>query len=65
MIPQHEQFGEEGEDGKEQAEQDNEIGEPDNTSLLGGAGTPVTNIGMTYYAAQVAPIILNTMSTGR
>ena len=65
MIPQHEQFGEDGEDGKQQAEQDNEIGEPDNASLLGGAGTPVTNIGMTYYAAQVAPIILNTMSTGR
>jgi hypothetical protein len=59
-------FGEEGEEtGKEQAEYDNSIGEPDNTSLLGGAGTPITNIGMTYYAAQVAPIILNTMNTGR
>ena len=66
MIPKHEMYGEEGDEtGKEQAEYDNSIGEADNTSLLGGAGTPITNIGMTYYAAQVAPVILNTMNTGR
>jgi hypothetical protein len=66
MIPKHEMYGEEGDEtGKEQAEYDNSVGQPDNTSILGGAGTPVTNVGMTYYAAQVAPVILNTMSIGR
>jgi hypothetical protein len=66
MIPKHEMYGEaDDETGKEQAEYDNSIGQADNTSLLGGAGTPVTNVGMTYYAAQVAPVILNTMSIGR
>ena len=39
--------------------------EQDNTTILGGAGTPVTNVGMTYYAQQVPPLILNTMNTGR
>ena len=60
-------YGEEGdeESGKEEAEYDNENGEADNTSILGGAGTPVTNIGMTYYTNQVAPVILNGLSTGR
>ena len=67
MIPTHEMYGEEGdeESGKEEAEYDNENGEADNTSILGGAGTPVTNIGMTYYTNQVAPVILNGLSTGR
>jgi hypothetical protein len=67
MIPEHEMYGEEGdaESGKEEAEYDNSVGEADNTSILGGAGTPVTNIGMTYYTNQVAPVILNGLSTGR
>ena len=66
MIPTHEQYGEDGvEDGKEQAEYDNEVGAADNTSILGGAGTPVTNIGVTYYTNQVAPVILTGMNTGR
>jgi hypothetical protein len=37
----------------------------DNTSILGGAGTPITQLGVTPYAQQVAPILLNTMNTGR
>ena len=64
MIPKHEMYGEE-EDGKEQAEEDNENGLPDNTSLLGGADTPVTNVGVTYYTQQVAPVMLQGMNTGR
>jgi len=67
MIPTHEMYGEEGdeESGKEEAEYDNEVGDADNTSILGGAGTPVTNIGMTYYTQQVAPVVLQGMNTGR
>lgn len=63
MIPEHEQYGEV--DGKTQAEIDNENGEADNTSLLGGAGTPVTDVGVTYYTQQVAPVMLQGMNSGR
>lgn len=69
MIPTEQEFGlvpeDEEESAKEEAEYDNSIGQPDNTSILGGAGTPVTNVGMTYYASQVPPLLLNTMNTGR
>jgi hypothetical protein len=63
MIPEHEMYGEE--DGKEEAEYDNENGESDNTSILGGAGTPVTEVGITYYTNQVAPAILLGGTAGR
>jgi hypothetical protein len=56
MIPEHENYGEV--DGKTQAEIDNENGEADNTSILGGAGTPVTDVGITYYTNQVAPALI-------
>jgi hypothetical protein len=66
MIPTHEMYGEdETESGKEQAEYDNENNESDNTSILGGAGTPVTNVGVTYYTNQVAPAILLGGTAGR
>ena len=64
MIPTHEMYGEE-ENGKEQAEIDNENGESDNTSILGGADTPVTNVGLTYYPNQVAPALLLGGTAGR
>jgi hypothetical protein len=62
MIPTHEMHGE---DGKEVAEKDNKDGEADNTSILGGAGTPVTNVGVTYYTQQVAPVMLQGINSGR
>ena len=64
MIPTHEEYGED-EDGKEEAEYDNEDGVPDNTSILGGAGTPVTDVGITYYTNQVAPALLLGGTAGR
>ncbi len=63
MIPEHEQYGEI--DGKEEAEYDNENGESDNTSILGGAGTPVTDVGITYYTNQVAPALILGGTAGR
>jgi len=66
MIPRHEMFGEE--ENETDRTTDNGDGTAisgDNTSLLGGAGTPVTNVGMTYYPQQVAPVLLNTMNIGR
>ena len=64
MIPTHEEYGED-EDGKEEAEYDNENNESDNTSILGGAGTPVTDVGLTYYPNQVAPALLLGGTAGR
>jgi hypothetical protein len=64
MIPTHEEYGEDG-DGKEEAEYDDENGVPDNTSILGGAGIPVTDVGLTYYPNQVAPALLLGGTAGR
>jgi hypothetical protein len=67
MIPKHEMFGE-TDDQEEEQMVDNGDGvaaHGDNTSILGGAGTPVTNVGMTYYPQQVPPVLLNTMNIGR
>ena len=67
MIPEHEMFGEEEDDESDETT-DNGDGvaeNGDNTSILGGAGTPITNVGVTYYTEQVAPVLLNTMNTGR
>lgn len=69
MIPTHEMYGEEeDEENGEYESEDNGDGVAeggDNTSILGGAGTPVTNVGMTYYPQQVPPVLLNTMNIGR
>ena len=58
MIPEHEMYGED-----EINEDVNEDGT--NETILGGAGTPVTNVGTTYYTEQVAPVMLQGMNTGR
>ena len=63
MIPEHEMFGEEDEQQTDNGDGVAENG--DNTSILGGAGTPITQLGVTPYVQQVAPILLNTMNTGR
>lgn len=66
MIPSHEMYGEEEENGEQEYDNGDGVAEGgDNTSILGGAGTPVTNVGMTYYPNQVPPLILNTLNTGR
>ena len=68
MIPEHEMYGENGEeDNDEESESESEgsFGNDGNASLLGGVDTPITNIGVTYYTQQVAPVILTGMNTGR
>jgi hypothetical protein len=57
MIPKHEMYGE------SETESENEEG--DNTTILGGAGTPVTQMGTTYYPNQVAPSLLLGGTGGR
>lgn len=58
MIPEHEQYGEEEET---EMEDDNS----DNTSLLGGVGTPVVDTGISYYPQQAIAVQLNGLNTGR
>jgi hypothetical protein len=66
MIPKHEQYGEEEDSEYETTDNgDGTANSGDNTSILGGAGTPVTNVGVTYYTEQVAPIMLQGINTGR
>ena len=68
MIPEHEMYGENGEaeNGEEsESESEGSFGNDGNASLLGGVDTPITNIGVTYYTQQVAPVILTGMNTGR
>jgi hypothetical protein len=65
MIPEHEMYGENGDESESESESEGSFGNEGNASLLGGADTPVTNIGMTYYTNQVAPVILTGLQTGR
>jgi hypothetical protein len=58
MIPEHEMYGED--DVNEDVNEDGT-----NETVLGGPGTPVTNVGTTYYTQQVAPVMLQGMNTGR
>jgi hypothetical protein len=60
-------YGEEEDDMKDQTTDngDGVADNGDNTSILGGAGTPVTNVGTTYYTQQVAPVMLQGLNTGR
>jgi hypothetical protein len=61
-------YGENGEeDNGEESESESEgsFGNDGNASLLGGVDTPVTNVGVTYYTQQVAPVMLQGMNTGR
>ena len=64
MIPEHEQYNE-ADAGENESESEGSFGNDGNASLLGGADTPVTNVGVTYYTQQVAPVMLQGMNTGR
>lgn len=63
MIPKHEMYGEE-EDNEEMDIEAMQEG-TDMTSILGGAGTPVTNVGVTYYPQQAVAVQLQGLNIGR
>lgn len=65
MIPEHEMYGEdEDEENYNEAVEDGG-GDSDNTSILGGAGTPITNMGVTYYPQQAVAVQLQGLNVGR
>ena len=66
MIPKHEQYGELDEEENNENEIEEETqGTEDGTSILGGAGTPVTNMGITYYPQQAVAVQLSGLNIGR
>lgn len=73
MIPEHEMYGEEDDDEENGDESEREYdegveeagGDSDNTSILGGAGTPITNMGVTYYPQQAVAVQLQGLNVGR
>jgi hypothetical protein len=66
MIPEHEMYGKQDEDEREYDEGVEDAGgDSDNTSILGGAGTPVTNMGVTYYPQQAVAVQLQGLNVGR
>ena len=63
MIPVHENYGEDDDSEEEASEEAG--GDDDNTSILGGAGTPITNLGITYYPQQAVAVQLTGLNVGR
>jgi hypothetical protein len=62
MIPTHEMHGEE--DDVEEEQTDDGVN-TSNTSLLGGAGTPIVDTGISYYPQQAVAVQLNGLNIGR
>lgn len=44
---------------------DNDIGDVNNATILGGPGTPIQNVGLSYYPQQAVAVQLTGMNTGR
>jgi hypothetical protein len=42
-----------------------QIGDQNNTTLLGGAGTPITPMGPSYYTQQAVAVQITGLNTGR
>jgi len=68
MIPTHEMHGE-VDDSEDNNEYDEGVtdsgGSENNTTLLGGPGTPITNMGITYYPQQAVAVQLSGLNIGR
>lgn len=64
MIPVEKEY-EEGEDSEYESESDNGFGNDSNATLLGGAGTPIQDVGTTYYPQQAVAVQLTGLNTGR
>jgi hypothetical protein len=63
MIPVEREYDEE-DNNMEEASND-AGGNDSNATLLGGAGTPIQDVGMTYYPQQAVAVQLTGMNTGR
>jgi hypothetical protein len=65
MIPVEREYDEDDDSNMEEASED-AGGNDDNSTLLGGAGTPITNLGVTYTPQQaIAVQLTGGVNTGR
>jgi hypothetical protein len=65
MIPQHEMYGEEEDTEEMEKGEEGYEGEGTSSTILGGPGTPVTNMGITYYPQQAVAVQLSGLNIGR
>ena len=65
MIPVEREFDEEYEDDSEDDSEDSNGEDNDNSSILGGVGTPIENVGITYTPQQAVAVTLSGLNTGR
>ena len=67
MIPlsDDERMGEDEDENEDDNDDDEGFGDDGNASLLGGVGTPVQQMGTTYYPQQAVAVQLTGLNTGR
>ena len=65
MIPEHEMYGEEDDTEEMEKGEEGYEGEGTSPTILGGPGTPVTPMGITYYPQQAVAVQLSGLNIGR
>jgi hypothetical protein len=65
MIPTHEMYGEEDDSQEMEKDEEGYEGEGTSSTVLGGPGTPITNMGITYYPQQAIAVQLSGLNIGR
>ena len=65
MIPEHEMYGEEDDTKEMEKGLAGYTGEGTSPTILGGPGTPVTPMGITYYPQQAVAVQLSGLNIGR
>lgn len=67
QIPIEPEEDDNGEDisGNDEYEQEGGFGDASNATILGGPGTPIQNVGLSYYPQQAVAVQLTGMNTGR
>lgn len=65
MIPVEREYEEDDDDYEESEASEDAGGNDSNATLLGGAGTPIQDMGVTYYPQQAVAVQLTGLNTGR
>ena len=65
MIPVEREYEDENENENESTASEDAGGNDSNATLLGGAGTPIQDMGVTYYPQQAVAVQLTGLNTGR
>ena len=65
MIPVEREYEDDGYENEQSTASEDAGGNDSNATLLGGAGTPIQDMGVTYYPQQAVAVQLTGMNTGR